>query len=79
LIKGLDALTGFIRTNRCNGELMFLRSLIREAELSATKAVQEGELNINHIKYLNFLSDYVFAMIWYMSAENSELELWCGL
>lgn len=79
LIKTLPPLEGFIRTSKNNADLMYLRSLIRESEIAAVAAVQEGQLNVFHIKYLNLLSDFVFALVWWVDTSNESLEVWVGV
>ncbi len=75
----LEPLTGFIRTNDINKDLMYLRCLIRETEIIAVEAVQLGKLNREHIKYLNLLSDLIFTFAWVVSASHGQLQVWEGI
>lgn len=80
IVRGLPALTGFIRTSTRNSALMFLRALIRETECLAKEAVDEGKLDIIHVTYLNLLSDYIFAFIWFeLDFDYSEDDVWSGI
>jgi len=79
LIKDLPPLTGFIRTNKYNADLMQLRTEIRQAEILAVDTA--GFISNNPWSmYLNLLSDFVFAVIWKRCSYNIiNLELWEGV
>ena len=82
LISDLPPLTGFIRTTSDNQSLMQLRAKVRQAEIAYCEhyeTLSETTSTINLCKYINLLSDYIFAHIWFCDSTFGELKVWEGI
>lgn len=82
LIEDLPPLEGFIRTTDSNQSLMQLRAKIRQAEIAYCEyfeTLSDSDITFNLCKYINLLSDYIFAYIWYCDFTFNQLEIWSGI